>query len=98
MKFPVISQAALSPHRVIYRPWLEESALRQMAGLPDEAFDTLARLSSRICDDPYARLLRVAVTDDGRSRMAELGDTGFITFAVDEDARLIRVFDLVWIG
>lgn len=83
---------------MIYRPWLEESALRQMAGLPDEAFDTLARLLSRICDDPYERLLSVAVTEDGRSRMAELGDTGFITFAVDEDARLIRVFDLVWIG
>lgn len=83
---------------MIYRPWLEESALRQMAGLPDEAFDTLTRLLARICDGPYERLLSVAVTDDGRNRMAELGDMGFITFAVDEDAGLIRVFDLVWIG
>ncbi len=81
-----------------YRPWLEESALQQMAGLPDEAFDTLVRLLSRICDDPYDRLLSVAVTDDGRERMAELGDAGFITFTVDENARLIRVFDLVWVG
>jgi len=58
----------------------------------------LVRLLSRICDDPYDRLLSVAVTDDGRERMAELGDAGFITFTVDEDTRLIRVFDLVWVG
>jgi hypothetical protein len=80
---------------VSYRPWLEKSALRQMAGLPGEAFDTLARLLSRICEDPYDRLLSVAVIDDGRERMAELGDAGFITFAVDKDVGLIRVFDLV---
>lgn len=54
-----------------------------MVGLPDDAFDALARLLSRICEDPYDRLLSVAVTDDGRERMAELGDAGFLTFAVD---------------
>jgi hypothetical protein len=41
-----------------------------MAGLPDEAFDTLARLLSRICDNPYERLLSVAVTGDGRRSTA----------------------------
>jgi hypothetical protein len=28
--------------------------------------------------------------------MAELGDSGFITFAIDEAQGLIRVLDLVW--
>jgi hypothetical protein len=30
------------------RPWLEDSALRQMQGLSSEAFDTLIRTLSRI--------------------------------------------------
>ncbi len=35
-----------------YRPWLEESALRQMAGLPAEAFDTLGGVG--YCEVPPA--------------------------------------------
>ena len=30
--------------------------------------------------------------------MAELDDSGFIAFTVDDDAGLIRVYGLVWIG
>jgi hypothetical protein len=30
--------------------------------------------------------------------MAELGDSGFIIFTVDDDAELIRVYGLVWTG
>ena len=36
-----------------WRPWLEDRALRQMQGLPSEAFDMLVRTLARICDDPY---------------------------------------------
>jgi hypothetical protein len=36
--------------------------------------------------------------DDPRERMAELGDSGFITFTVDEPAGLIRVYTLIWTG
>jgi hypothetical protein len=36
--------------------------------------------------------------EDPRERMAELGDSGFIVFTVDDDARLVRVYGLVWIG
>jgi hypothetical protein len=38
---------------VNWRPWLEDRALRQMQGLPPEAFDMLVRTLARICDDPY---------------------------------------------
>jgi hypothetical protein len=48
---------------VNYRAWLEEQALRQMGGLPDEALDTLARVMARICEHPYDRLLSVAVCE-----------------------------------
>ena len=36
-----------------YRPYLESGALRQMHGLPEQAFDMLVTLLARICDDPY---------------------------------------------
>ena len=55
-----------------YRPHLETRVLRQMQGLPDDAFDTLVRILARVCADPYDRLLSVPVTKDGRERMAEL--------------------------
>lgn len=82
-----------------YRPWLEEMALRQMGGLPSEVLDVLTRAMVRICEDPYDRVLSMPVReDDPCERMAELGDLGFIEFRVDEAARLVRVYALVWIG
>jgi len=84
---------------VSYRPWLEEMALRQMGGLPSEVLDVLTRAMVRICEDPYDRVLSMPVReDDPCERMAELGDLGFIEFRVDEAARLVRVYALVWIG
>jgi hypothetical protein len=83
---------------VNFRPWLERPVLRQMTGLPADAFDTLTRTLARICDDPYDRLLSMATGEDPHERMAELGDSGFIIFTVDEDASLVRVYDLVWVG
>ena len=35
---------------------------------------------------------------DPRERMAELSDSGFIVFTVDDDAGLVRVYGLVWIS
>lgn len=53
-----------------YRPWLEGDALRQMGGLPQDAFDVLARTMARFCEDPYDRLFSLAVRDeDPRERM-----------------------------
>jgi len=82
---------------VTYRVWLEQSVLRQMPGLPDDAFDLLVRTLARICDDPYDRLFSMPTGKDPRERMAELGDSGFIALTVDDDAGLVRVYGLVWI-
>lgn len=78
-----------------YRPRLEQPVLRQMPGLPD-AFDLLTQTLARICDDPYDRLLSMPAGKDPHERMAELGDSGFIIFTVDDDAELVRVYGLVW--
>jgi hypothetical protein len=83
---------------VTYRTRLEQPVLRQMPGLPDDAFDLLVRTLARICDDPYDRLFSLPTGVDARERMAELGDSGFIVFTVDEDAELVRVYGLAWIG
>jgi hypothetical protein len=83
---------------VIYRPRLEQPVPRQMPGLPGDAFDLLVRTLARICDDPYDRLLSMRAGKDPHERMAELDDSGFIVFTVDDDAGLIRVYGLVWIG
>lgn len=81
-----------------YRPRLEQPVLRQMPGLPGDAFDLLVRALARICDGPYDRLLSMPAGKDPHERMAELDDSGFIVFTVDDDAGLIRVYGLVWIG
>lgn len=81
-----------------YRPWLEEQVLRQLVGLPADAFDTLVRALSRICENPRDRTFSAPLSADGQQRLAELDDRGFIEFAIDEAAGLIRVFHLVWTG
>jgi hypothetical protein len=69
-----------------------------MTGLPADAFDILIRTLARICDDPYDRLFSMPTGVNPCERMAELGDSGFIVFTVDDDAGLVRVYDLVWTG
>jgi hypothetical protein len=84
---------------VNYRPWLEEQVLRQMASLPAEAFDALSQTLARICADPHDRLFsRPVRAGDPAERMAELGDSGFIEFTVDEAEGLVHVYTLVWSG
>jgi hypothetical protein len=49
---------------VTYRPRLEQPVLRQMPGLPDDAFDLLVGTLARICDDPYDRLFSLPTGKD----------------------------------
>jgi hypothetical protein len=60
---------------VSYRPFLESGALRQMGGLPEQAFDMLVTLLARICDDPYDPVFS-APTGVPRRRVADVGDFG----------------------
>ncbi len=56
-----------------YGPYLESGALRQMYGLPEQAFDILVTLLVRICDDPYDRC---------SARRPECRDGGSPTLAI----------------
>ena len=81
-----------------WQPWLEDHALRQMQGLPSEAFDMLVRTLARICDDPYNPVFSAPVPPVSGRRVADLGDFGFIEFIADEARGLVRVYYLVWTG
>jgi hypothetical protein len=83
---------------VSWRPWLEDNALRQMRGLPSEAFDVLVRTLVRICENPYDPVFSVPAPPVPGRRVADLGDFGFIEFVLDEPACLVRVYYLVWTG
>ena len=80
-----------------YRVSLEPSALRQIGGLPGDVFDMLVNLLVRVSEDPFNPVLS-SPTGVPRRRAADLGESGFVVFAVDEDAGLIRVYDLIWTG
>ena len=81
-----------------WRPWLEDRALRQMHGLPPEAFDMLVWVLARICDDPYDPVSSAPAPPVPGRRVADLGDSGFIEFIADETNGLVRVYHLVWTG
>jgi hypothetical protein len=83
---------------VTYRPRLEQPVLRQMPGLPGDAFDLLVQTLARICDDPHDRLLSMPAGKTRVSVWPSSATGGFIVFTVDDDAGLVRVYGLVWIG
>jgi hypothetical protein len=52
-----------------------------MGGMSVEALDVLARTMAQICEDPFDRVLSMAVRDDSPwERMAELGEQGSVEF------------------
>ena len=70
-----------------------------MGGLPDEALDAIVERVARICLDPFDRVVSMpAPASRPGGRMAELGDEGFIEFAVDEQAGVVRIYTVAWIG
>jgi hypothetical protein len=72
---------------VSYRPYLEPGALRQMHGLPEQAFDMLVTLLARICDDPY---------DPCPARRPECRDGGSRTSATSDSSYSRWTKSLVW--
>ena len=82
-----------------FRAWLAPVAVRQVHGLPDQVIDELVRLLARICEAPYDMVVSAPVRPgDLSKRVAELGEHGFVEFLVDEDAALVRVYAVAWVG
>ena len=80
-----------------YRAELSGRALNQMHGLPGPAFDSLIEAMAEVVeypDDP----LRTFLTSDPYVRRVEFGDSGLITYLIDDGASIVIILDITWAG
>jgi hypothetical protein len=83
---------------VTYRVRFEAYALVQLNGLPSEAFDALLDRVVDLVEEPWDAVV-MPPGDDPAYRRAVFGSGwGLLTFHVDDNTELIRIFDLIWIG
>jgi hypothetical protein len=83
---------------VTYRVRFEAYALVQLHGLPSEAFDALLDRVVELVEEPWDAVV-MPPGDDPAYRRAVFGSGwGLLTFHVDDNVELIRIFDLTWIG
>ena len=81
-----------------YRVRFEAYALVQLHGLPSEAFDALLDRVVELVEEPWDAVV-MPPGDDPAYRRAVFGSGwGLLTFHVDDNVELIRIFDLIWIG
>jgi hypothetical protein len=82
---------------VTYRAQLSERALKQVAGLPRDAFDGLIEAMAEVVtypDDP----LRTYPTTDPYVRRAEFGGSGLVTYLINDGAEVVIITDITWVG
>jgi hypothetical protein len=83
---------------VTYRVRFEAYALVQLHGLPSEAFDALLDRVVELVEAPWDAVV-MPPGDDPAYRQTVFGSGwGLLTFHVDDNAEMIRIFDLIWIG
>ncbi|MFB4301216.1 hypothetical protein [Actinomadura sp. NTSP31] len=81
-----------------YRPVFVGRALLQVNGLPKEAFDALLERILTLVEAPWDAAV-MPPGDDRAFRLAVFGEgLGQVAFHVDDDAAVIRIFELLWIG
>ena len=81
-----------------YRVRFEAYALVQLHGLPSEAFDALLDRVVELVEAPWDAVV-MPPGDDPAYRQTVFGSGwGLLTFHVDDNAEMIRIFDLIWIG
>ena len=80
-----------------YRAELSGRALKQMHGLPGQAFDSLIEAMTEVIDYP-GDPLRTFPTGDPYVRRIEFGDAGLITYLINDGASLVIILDITWAG
>ena len=81
-----------------YRVRFEAYALVQLHGLPSEAFDVLLDRVVELVEAPWDAVVMPPGDDPAYRRIVFGSGWGLLTFHVDDNAELIRIFDLTWIG
>ncbi|MDX2969121.1 hypothetical protein PWY36_08080 [Kribbella solani] len=72
------------------------SALAQLQGLPPQAFDALVDRVTKLVGAPWdAQALDLTET---AFRQCLFGSAGLLSFYVDDQQELIRIFDVTWAG
>jgi hypothetical protein len=83
---------------VSYRVEFGGGAKIQYHSLPEDAREALIERAVELADRPWDAAVRPP-GNDTRFREAVFGSgNSLLGFYVDEDAQLIRIFDIVWIG
>ncbi len=81
-----------------YRVRFEGRAWPSSMACPGRAFDALVARVVDLVEEPWDAVV-MPPGDDPAYRRAVFGSGwGLLTFHVDDDAELIRIFDLIWIG
>ncbi|TDD59513.1 hypothetical protein E1293_46385 [Actinomadura darangshiensis] len=79
-----------------YRVQLHATALAQIGGLPQEAFDALVTSLAGVADRPWDAM--ALYNDQPEYRQVIFGTYGLVSFYVDDTAEILRVFDITWTG
>jgi hypothetical protein len=83
---------------VSYRVEFGGGAQAQFHSLPEHARDALVDWAAELAGQLWDAVIWPP-GDDPRFREAMFGSgSGILGFYLDEDAQLIRIFDIVWIG
>ncbi|NEA35524.1 hypothetical protein [Streptomyces sp. SID13031] len=72
------------------------AALAQLDGLPPEAFDALVDQVVKLVDAPWDA--QPLSPDEPQFRQCQFGGLGLLSFYVDDDGRVLRIFDVTWAG
>jgi len=84
---------------VSYRVEFGAGAQVQFHTLPERARDALIDRAADLAERPWDDAVVRPPGDDARFRETVFGSGhGILGFYLDENAQLIRIFDIVWIG
>lgn len=79
-----------------YRVEFHAAALAQLGGLPPEAFDALVKRTAELVNAPWdAWILH---TDEPTFRQTMFHQFGLMSFHIDEQRQLVKIFDVTWVG
>ncbi|WP_143465955.1 type II toxin-antitoxin system RelE family toxin [Kribbella sp. ALI-6-A] len=79
-----------------YRVEFHATALAQLDGLPTEAFDALVRRATELVSAPWDSL--PLSPEEPAFRQTTFHPLGLLSFYLDADRELIRIFDVTWVG
>ena len=81
-----------------YQVRFEGAALLQLNGLPPAAFNALVERVTDLVDEPWDAVV-MPPGDDPAYRTTVFGSGyGLLTFHADDNAEIIRIFDITWIA